>query len=207
MNRWTKTALAVTGAAALSLTGLPSASAHDSHHELYKVVGEWVSIDGDTTVFPAGTACKHEVKAKERGAYRDTLYFKNKADSTNPEARPVKVFEEFTNNSTVKFSAHTKKHGHKSIKLNAGGDFRIKVKGDDIRVRGEGSNWGQGLGIRGIVWTKGDISFTVRGAFTENPRITNLDLSDARKVVQVCYRLGSKPVNGKNVPPPAQPRT
>jgi hypothetical protein len=190
--------------AALSLTAFGAAapaSATENHKpKLTKQVGDWNKID-DTYKLPKGTACKDEVTVKEHAEARDTVY-------TDKHGQVVKVFSEFKDWSTVKFSATTKKH-HKqvtrSVKLNQGGDAwaRFKDEGKTVYVKAEGANWGQGSGIYGIPWSYGDISFTVVHADGSDYRIVNLDLSEAKKVKQVCYLIGSKPVWGKNVPPPA----
>lgn len=198
MNRLARSGLGVGATLALALGGLPMASAHE---RLEPEVGDWVSVD-ETFTLPAGFACKDDVQVKEKASFRDTLY-------RDEDGRVVKVFSEFADWSTVKFSATTKHHRKsvtRSITLNEGGDawvYNAQGDFDVVKVRAEGANWGQGAGIRGILWSKGDISYTVVDANdVDRARIVNLDLSDAKKVIQVCYAVGSKPVQGRNVPPP-----
>lgn len=197
MNRLTRSAFGLGAALALCAAGLPTASAHA---RLEPQVGEWVSVD-ETFTIPAGFACKHAVEVRERAKFRDVLY-------QDENGKVVKVFSEFANWSNVKFSV-TKKHHRttitRSITLNEGGDAWVYNKAGDfdvVEVEAEGANWGQGAGIYGIPWTRGDISYTVVNANDPvTTRVVDLDLSDAEKFIQVCSRIGSKPVRGRNVLP------
>jgi hypothetical protein len=199
MNRSIKAVLGGVAALALAAGGLSTAAATE---KTTKEVSPWQSIDADY-VLPAGSACAHDVKVKERGRARDTVY-------RNAEGKIVKVFAEFDNRSTVKFSARVKKHHKKvtrSIKLNEGGDSRAYFKGGGkVFVKAEGTNWGQGAGIYGIPWSNGDITFTVLGdGDPKKQRIVNLDFVDVKRVIQVCYKIGSRPVAGKNIGPEEVP--
>jgi len=109
-----------------------------------------------------------------------------------------KTAYEFADWSRVTWT-NPKKHRSYS-KLEGGDTVEKQVSPSVIKVRAEGDNWGQGNGIYGIPWSRGNISYTVIKADTPDYEFVDLDLSHARKVVQVCYKIGSKPVRGSNVP-------
>jgi hypothetical protein len=192
MNRLIRSALGVSATLALSVGGVTTASASTTKPE----VGKWVSVN-ETFTFPAGSACKAPVTVKEHAKFRETVY-------RNQDKKVVKVAEEFKDWSHVKFSATVKGH-KKSIKLNEGGDAVVyNVEGDfkTVLVLAEGTNWNQGNGVYGIPWTKGNVSFGVINADGDKAKVTNVDYSQVTKYIQVCTKVGSKPVWGKNYAPP-----
>jgi len=190
MKRSTRTVLATS--AALALTAFGAAAPASATNEPSKPKpGAWEKFD-DTYYLKAGDACSKPVVARDRGAQRVT------------ELGDGKVFVEFADWSHVTFAA--KKNHHKKVVLNypSGGDLYAKGSGDTLYIKADGWNWNQGKGVKGIVVTKGKVSFGIDNFTDEdfaNDRVVNFNLHHAKKVVQVCYKLGSKPVWGKNVEP------
>jgi hypothetical protein len=177
--------LATGAALALTTLGVTPASAGEGPAPK---PGPWTTIS-ETTVFPKGTACKAKVVAKEKFTFRET------------QLKDGKVLVEYKNSSWSKFTNPKK---HKSYKIGSGGDLLIKPNkdGSTLYIKGQGENYGQGLGVYGIVYSKGPISFKVVNA--DDPaktRIVDLDLNRAKKVVQICYKIGTKPVWGQNILP------
>jgi len=147
-----------------------------------------------TFTLPAGTACKAEVEVHSVGAARTTEVVKDRVYK-----------DEWRDWSHTTWTNTQRKH-HNSFTRRDGGDTiaRIAEDGNSARVKAEGDNWGQGYGVKGIVWSRGDISYQVINIGDEDPtndKIVHLDLRDASVVVQVCDKIGSKPVWGQNVLP------
>lgn len=75
---------------------------------------------------------------------------------------------------------------------------------DRVKKNGDFSSWGfgrnsyVGKGIKGILYADGVQKFDVRKPFTEDQVIKMRHIDGKR--VQLCYKIGAKPVKGKNSP-------
>jgi hypothetical protein len=149
--------------------------------------GPWESYN-DTTVFPAGTACKDKVSVHSVGRVRTTTLQKDRH-----------YFVEYDNRSR---STWTNTKNKKSWSRTDGGDVdrRISRDGDTIQLPMTGDNWGQGKGIRGIIWSHGVVDVTQTNARSTANATYHVTLGRNTQRVQVCTRIGSSAVPGKNVP-------
>lgn len=211
MNRLARWALGVTGVAALTFGGLPMASATDEHddHKPEVTVGEWEKYD-DKYVIDKGYACKGAVKARSVGKVRVTTYekgdkgvvalkleFADWSYSTYAHTKKVKkVVKHHRDKKIVKVIKVTKK-----VKVGEGGDAIIKIdtkKGDGTAYgyhEGENTFWGKG--VYGLVYTEGKVKTRFSDFGTPNEGVTILK---AEHAVELCKKIGTKPVWGKNPP-------
>jgi len=183
MQGFTRAALATTAALALTAFGITPALASGTPEPK---PGPWQTMS-ETTVFPKGTACKAKVVEKAEYKFRVT------------ELKPGVIKYEFKNWS---YSTFTNPKKHKSYTIGTGGDFLLKYSKDGERMTlyGQGENYGQGKGVKGIVYSKGKI--TIKIVHPNDPvktRVVSSDLTEAKKVIQVCYKVGTKPVWGENI--------
>ncbi len=153
--------------------------------------GKWLQYRVNQT-FSAGTACKHAVHVRNRGAYR---------------VIPVKAGGVIEAKKNWSYSKFRKKGSKRWVRLPAGGDARFAPTADPAvgKTVVWGANWtGAIKGVYGIVWTRGLVTSEVNGINTpdwQDDYFSDLDVSKAKHVRQVCYMIGSKPVWGKSVPP------
>jgi len=145
--------------------------------------GRWARFDDRVTI-PAGEACAHAVKARWRGAIRQTQ---------RPNGVIIQKMRDWT---YIKFR---KQGSRKWVKVPAGGDARAVVKADgSLNVTFRGAQWGGAQrGVYGLLAARGRVALTLHNPGTPEEYVSDLDLRRAKKVRQICYRLGSRPVWGK----------
>ena len=150
---------------------------------------EWNYAD-ETYLLPAGATCKDKVFEKAKYAYRVTEY------------QDGRVFVEYKDWSTTTF---INARNHKTYTIPAGGDILITPSGETTEhIKLQGDNYILGKGVKGLLYTKGTVSYTVVNVGDPERETTrNLNLSRAKKVIEVCAKLGSTPVQGSN--PPSEP--
>lgn len=213
MNRLTKGSVGLAAGLALSLTGVAGASATEpERHEPSKpVVGPWEPYD-DKYDIEKGWACKGEIKAHSKGQVRITqLYvdektgkekleveFKDWSYSTYSHTRVVKKVVKHGDKKKV-----VKKKVTRTVKVNEGGDAVIKANHKTGVAIGhhEGENTFWGKGVYGLVHTRGYVKTKFTNFQTPDE---SLSILKAKHAVELCKKLGTKPVWGKN-PPTAEP--
>ena len=148
---------------------------------------EWTYAD-ETYLLPAGVTCKDKVLEKAKYAYRVTEY---------PDGR---VFVEYKDWSTTTF---VNTRNRKTYTIPAGGDIFVTPSGATTEyIKLEGDNYILGKGVRGLLYTKGHVTYkVVNVGDPQRETILNLNLHKAQKVIEVCAKLGSTPVQGSNPPP------
>jgi hypothetical protein len=184
MKRFATAVLAGITTVGLSTVGLGSAVATEKGDEPkddYPKVGKWEYYDEKFTI-PRGDACKDKIKVHEKGALRVTEYSEKKS------------LIEFKDWSYGKL--HNPKT-HRSIKVGNGGDLHEKRVSDD-RIRGtmKGEKYAFGSGVYGIVYVRGVAKYTVTELGTPDEALNIKSVKG--KYVELCKKLGTKPVHGSN---------
>ena len=177
MNRLTTPVLGVGAALALSVRGLTTATASDHQEKVdYPVVGKLVKVDA-RSVLEAGTACRDEIKVHEKGAFRVIQLSKRKT------LIKWKDWSHVTYRNT---------RTDKRIHVGEGGDGLLKDRGHGVtKARADEENIFAGKGINGIVYTRGDVRFTIFNIDTPDQEITITKVRG--KYVELCSKLGSRP--------------
>jgi hypothetical protein len=179
MNRSIKAGLAAAAGLALSLGGTSTAAATEPEPG----PGKTVTTKVDTTfVLPKNAACNVAVEVH------------NKATTS------------ISITSDGRYVTTLAPDGRTRIKnLKTGKTYSFKNDGsfvDQVRKNGNFKSWGFGRntyfgkGIKGILYTNGVQRFDVRKPFTED-QVIKMRRIDG-KSVQLCYKIGAKPVKGKN---------
>jgi len=191
MNRLFTTAVAALGltvasaGTALAACPTPEAPAHSKPTK-----PPLVYID-DTFVLEAGTACKDKVVFRQRGHVRDPY-------TVTRHGKEYIIFESGADLTMRLYNPKT----HKSVTKDISGTFidRLVKNGRDSKSVGKGANVFFGKGIKGILWADGYQKFYVKNYETEKQKIT---IQYTRgKTAELCGKVGSKPVRGKNPPAP-----
>jgi hypothetical protein len=159
--------------------------AKPAHHQTN---AKWHYIKDSFTI-PAGAACKVAVKVTVKGYERD----------------PYTVTKH-----GVKYTALESKHesikvtntvNHRTVSKDISGDLLVRdLPGDDVSIYGTGNNVWFGKGVTGIVWTTGK-----QVVYVDHDQHPNQILDIARvhgKYVDLCTKVGTRGVPGKNPPPP-----
>jgi len=177
--------LVASGCAAALLAAVPATTAQATTPQ----PSEWTYAD-ETYALPAGVTCKDKVIEKAKYAYRVTEY---------PDGR---AFIEYKDWSTTTF---VNTRNRRTYTIPAGGDIFITPSGETTEyIKLVGDNYILGKGVKGLLFTKGYVTFKVVNIGDPlRETILNLDLSKAQKVIEVCAKLGSTPVQGSN--PPGEP--
>ena len=186
MNRSITAVLGGCAALALTAAGLTTASATEPTPPSpeHPVVSERITFD-DKTIFPKNRVCKDKIIAREKGAFKVINY-----GQVRGKAKLKFVFENW---SYGKFS--NPRTGN-SVKVGEGGDGVLRISSKGVaKGRGQGQNVFLGKGVHGIVYTEGPVRFTLTKFGTEQERAT-IDAVHG-KYVQLCTKLGSRPVLGK----------
>ena len=144
-----------------------------------------------TLAIPAGYACDGDVRLFYRGHERRVVTGPN--TSTYEAGADVKAT--FTNVGT----------GRSLTKRSDGTFYETFVNGGrDLRVVAKGRNLLFGSGVRGILYTTGINKFIVTDVMDPvRSKITVYKIKG--KAVDLCRKLGLRPVNGKSLPPPEAP--
>jgi hypothetical protein len=137
-------------------------------------------------VIPAGDACKATVTVTIRGLERD----------------PYQVTRHGTTYTVLESKHETitvyNQENHRKVTKQNSGDFLVLDKGNDAVLYGKGNNTFFGAGVTGIVWTSGR-----QVAYVQNAQQPNqvLDIVQVHgKYVDLCRKVGSQGVEGKNPP-------
>lgn len=190
MKRSIRALLATSAVVALTGTGLAPAAAAEAPPELPLVIVD--ERFNDKYKFPAGTACKDTIKIKERYDYKLTIL--------KDTARQIKLKEEYDNGWAKFYNPRTGKSA--KVRLDSTSIIRDNKRSHVARVKGRGSDYLQGPGIKGIVQIQGKYNVTVYN--TDDPFNVKFQIDRVQgKYVELCHKLGSRPVNGKLVLPPS----
>jgi len=188
MKRSIRTVLATS--AALALTGLGVAPAAATAEPPKQDEAKYVKVDERST-FPAGYACKDEIKVHEKFKYRFTVLKENKHRAK---------YKEELHDGWAKFY-NPKTHKWVMIPIHETAYIHENRKNATAVTKAHGKGYLQGKGIKGIVAWKGDIKVKVSNLDDlDNVRFDIKSIHGHSK--QLCYKLGSKPVWGKNIPQP-----
>jgi hypothetical protein len=183
-----KKALAACSVVAMTAIAVPPTAQadHEPGHP-----GEWQTITNETYIMPRGWACADRVVEKANYRFRETML---------PNGWILAEFDH-TSRSTFK----NMRNG-KSFTVPTGGDLvaRQLRAGKVVKIWATGSNIGQGKGSKGIPWSRGDIDVTLYNPGNPKKMRHTVDFKNAR-VVNVCRKLGSRPVWGRNVEPQPSP--
>lgn len=150
--------------------------------------------DGSGTFeLPAGYACKDKVILTSSGHVRQPYEIKKHG----------KTYIVFEADKDFKTSVYNPKTGKTLVKDNSGDFYDHLVKnGRDSKTIGKGANILFGKGVKGIVWVNGYQKLYIKNYEAPNQKMTIQVVKG--KYVELCTKVGSKPVNGKNLPvPPA----
>jgi hypothetical protein len=194
MNRLFTTAVSVLGLTVASAgTALASCPAPGGPADPAPAKPPLHYID-DTFKIPAGTACKDTVVLRQRGHVRDPYTV----------TRHGKEYIIFESGKDLRMTLRNPRTG-RSVSKDISGTFidHLVKGGRDSKSIGLGANVFSGKGIKGILWAKGYQRFYVKNYFTEKQKIT-IQVTRG-KTVELCGKVGSKPVNGKNLPAPEEP--
>jgi hypothetical protein len=92
---------------------------------------------------------------------------------------------------------------HKTVRRDISGDLLVRdLPGDDVVLYGKGNNLWFGKGVTGIIWTTGK-----QVVYVDHDQQPNQTLNIARvhgAYVDLCRKVGSVGVPGKNQPPPPE---
>lgn len=193
MKRSVRAVLATSAALALTGLGVAPASAGEDpkpHHP----APAWEHID-DKYVFPAYAACKDPIKVHEQYKYRFTVLKENKHHAK---------YKEEMHHGYAKFY-NPKTHKWVKVPIHETAYIHENRKNASALLKGYGKNYWQGQGIKGIVFYKGEIKVKITHLDDQPPfeKLTFDIKSINGHYKQLCYKLGTKPVWGKNVPPPS----
>lgn len=209
MNRLAKGSVGLAAGLALSLTGVAGASATEPepHEPAKPVVGPWEPYD-EKYVIEKGWACKGEIKAYSKGAVRVTQLYVNQKTGKEKLEVEFKDWSYSTYSHTKVVTKVVGRGDHKkvvkkkvtrTVTVNEGGDAYIKANhktGVAIGIH-EGKNTFWGAGVYGLVHTKGYVKTRFTDFQTPDESVTILK---AKHAVELCKKLGTKPVWGKNPP-------
>jgi len=179
--------------AALALTGLGVApAAAGGEDPKPSPAPAWEHID-DKYVYPAYHACKDPIKVHEEYDYRFTVLKENKHHAK---------YKEEMHHGYAKFY-NPKTHKWVKIPIHETAYIHENRRNASALLKGYGKNYWQGKGIKGIVFYKGEIKVKI----THLDQVPHGVTFDIKKIdgryKQLCYKLGTKPVWGKNVVPPS----
>ncbi len=190
MKHSIRAVLATSAAVALTGLGVAPAAAGGDDPKPQDPAPAWEHID-DRYYFPAWSACKDKIKVHEKYKYRFTILKENDQHAKIREDIHgwVKLYNPKTHKK-VEVPFHVESYIHENRK-NA-----------TAKITDRGVGFWQGPGIKGIVFFKGKV--VVKASNVDNLDKLNLDIKKIHgHSKQLCYKLGSKPVNGKLVLPPS----
>jgi hypothetical protein len=191
MKRSIRAVLATSAALALTSLGVAPAMAAEPPQP-----ASWQKVD-DRYAFPAGSACKDRIKVHEKYKYRLMVLSESPTRAS---------YREDIDGGWAKFY-NPRTHKTVRIKLDSTAYIEENRVNATARIRDKGVGYWQGPGVKGLLYVKG----TTYGKYVhlDDPDQTSLNIYKIKgKSVQLCYRLGSKPVDGKLViPPSAQSQT
>jgi len=143
---------------------------------------------------PAGYACKDRILTRQSGHVREPYEI----------TRNGKKYIVFEADRDFKVSLYNPKTKKRIVKDSSGDFYDHLVKGGrDSESIGKGANFLFGKGIKGLLFLDGYQKFYVKNYETPKQKITLQVVKG--KYIELCAKLGSKPVNGKNPPPPPAP--
>jgi hypothetical protein len=189
MKRSIRAVLATSAAVALTGLGVAPAAATDDPKPDHP--SEYMKVDEKYTI-PAYYACKDPIKVHEVFKYRFTVLKENK--------HHAKYKEELHHGYAKFYNPKT----HRWVKIPIHETFYIHEnrKNWTANAKGYGKSYLQGNGIKGIVAWKGEIKVKVSNV--DDPPNLKFEIKKVDgHYKQLCYQLGTKPVWGKNVNPPA----
>jgi len=181
MNRSIKAGLAAAAGLTLSLGGMSTAAAAEPE----PAPGKTVTIKVDETfVLPKNGACNAAVEVRNKATTSisitsDGRYVTTLAPDGRTRIKNMKTGKTYSFKNDGSFVDQVKKNG-------------------DFKSWGFGRNTYFGKGIKGILYTNGVQRFDVHKPFTENQAIKMRRIDG--KSSQLCYKIGAKPVKGKNPP-------
>jgi hypothetical protein len=146
----------------------------------------------DTIEVPAGYGCKDKVILKAWGHVRQPY-------EITKHGRTYIVVEAAKDFKTSLYNPKT----HKKVVKDNSGDFydRLVKNGRDSKTIGKGANILFGRGVKGIVWVNGYQKLYIKNYETQKQKMTIQAVRG--KYIELCAKVGSKPVNGKNLPLPS----
>lgn len=160
----------------------------------------WSAVD-DTVTVPAGSACDVEVKMRFRGHERRLL----NGVPVDEKTRPPRAGDVTVTQSPDLVVRLTNTSTGRTINRAVTGSFtdRVLPNGKDLSTVGRGKNVFFAPGVRGILWADGVQKLSVRNFQQADFSITVTETKG--RTVELCTRLGARPVEGKPLPAASAP--
>jgi hypothetical protein len=194
--------LAALGAGmALSLGAAPALASCPTN-DPYPASEGWYFVDHEKTTAPAGYACNVTVSWVITGHERVLINGQPITEDTPPAGPGDRIYSVSPDEHAVFKNEAT----GQTYRVKDDGTFLdiVKKNGRDLRSKGKGRNFYQGLGVTGILFATKRHSvqkFTVTD-YMDPVKSTLHFHKITGKQIDICHKVGAESVPGKNLPQP-----
>jgi hypothetical protein len=197
-----RTILAAIGAGAALSLGAAPALASCPTNDPYPASEGWYFVDHEKTTAPAGYACNVAVSWVITGHERVLINGQPITADTPPAGPGDRIYSVSPDEHAVFKNEAT----GQTYRVKDDGSFLdvVKKNGRDLRSKGKGRNFYQGLGVTGILFTTKRHSvqkFTVTD-YMDPVKSTLHFHKITGKQIDICHKVGAESVPGKNLPQP-----